>query len=152
MKKFLPFLFAVFLVTNTFAQNGVPAQNAIQQTNGQTKDSFKIVFQLTSSDTTAHKALMKQIANTTTLSPGTQIEVVCHGPGLEMLQSEKSVVSKKIREHVAKGVSFVACEFSMKERKVTRDQLLPEAATVDGGILEIVRKQAQGWYYIKAGF
>jgi intracellular sulfur oxidation DsrE/DsrF family protein len=86
------------------------------------------------------------------VAPGTQIEVVCHGPGLEMLQAEKSVVAKKLKEHVAKGVSFVACEFSMKERKVSKEQLLPEAGTVEAGIIEIVKKQSQGWFYIKSGF
>lgn len=152
MKKFFSFLLCVFLMNNAIAQNSTPEQAAGSSANAQTKESFKIVFQLTSGDTMAHKALMRQITNTTSVSPGSQIEVVCHGPGLEMLQNDKSVVAKKIREHVANGVSFVACEFTMKEKKVTREQLLPEAGTVQGGVLEIVRKQAQGWYYIKAGF
>jgi intracellular sulfur oxidation DsrE/DsrF family protein len=40
----------------------------------------------------------------------------------------------------------------MKERKVSKEQLLPEAGTVEAGIIEIVKKQSQGWFYIKSGF
>lgn len=114
--------------------------------------SHKIIFQLTSADSLAHKALMKQLGNVLNVSPDTKMEVVCHGPGLEMLQTAKSKVSPKVAEFSAKGVVFHACEFSMKERKVDRSELLKEATTVPAGIIYIVSKQEQGWSYIKAGF
>jgi hypothetical protein len=57
----------------------------------------KIIFQLTTNDTMAHKALMKQLNNITTVAPTTKIEIVCHGPGLEMLITEKSIVHQKIK-------------------------------------------------------
>jgi intracellular sulfur oxidation DsrE/DsrF family protein len=114
--------------------------------------NHRIVFQLTTADTLAHKALMKQLGNILTVSPGTQLEVVCHGPGLEMLQTSKSIVKPKLDGFIKKGVLFQACEFSMKERKVDRSELLPDASTVPAGIIHIVTKQEQGWSYIKAGF
>ncbi len=152
MKIFFSFLLSAFLVSNAFAQTPVPEQNSFTQSNAQTKDSYRIIFQLTSSDSLVHKALMRQITNATTVAPGTQVEVVCHGPGIEMLLKDKSVVAKILREHVAKGVSFVACENTMKEKKLSKEQLLPEAGSVEAGIIEIVKKQSQGWFYIKAGF
>jgi intracellular sulfur oxidation DsrE/DsrF family protein len=51
-----------------------------------------------------------------------------------------------------RGVEFVACEFSMKDRNLTKDEILPEAGFVKGGIIEIVTKQEEGWSYIKSGF
>lgn len=112
----------------------------------------KIIFQLTTNDTMAHKALMKQLNNITTVAPTTKIEIVCHGPGLEMLITEKSIVHQKIKQLSAIGVSFIACEFSMKERNVPQDKIIPEAGYVKAGIIEIVSKQEQGWSYIKSGF
>lgn len=112
----------------------------------------KIVFQLTTNDTLAHKALMKQLSNITTVAPTTKIEIVCHGPGLEMLVTDKSIVHQKIKQLSAIGVSFIACEFSMKERNVAQDKIIPEAGYVKAGIIEIVSKQEQGWSYIKSGF
>ncbi len=136
MKRFT-ILFLLLLVSLTF---NLQAQ------------SHKIIFQLNTSDTLAHKSLMKQLGNILTVSPTTQLEVVCHGPGLEILLISKSIVKAKIEGFVKKGVAFKACEFSMKERKVDRSELLPVASTVPAGIIEIVTKQEQGWSYIKAGF
>ncbi len=114
--------------------------------------SHKIIFQLTTSDTLAHKALMKQLNNIHTVSPETKIEVVCHGPGLEMLQKNKSIVQSSIQKATANGVSFKACEFSLKERKVEKSSIITESGFVEAGILYIVEKQEDGWIYIKAGF
>lgn len=117
----------------------------------QSNPDHRIVFQLTTSDTLSHKALMKQLGNILTLSPTAQLEVVCHGPGLSMLVNQTSIVAKKISEFSGKGVDFMACQFSMKERKVAKEELHSNAKIVPGGILEIVQKQEQGWSYIKAG-
>lgn len=113
--------------------------------------THQIVFQLNTSDTLSHKALMKQIGNILTLSPTTKIEVVCHGPGLNMLLLESSVVKKKVNSFAEMGVEFMACQFSMKERGVSTDAIFSSAHIVPGGILEIVQKQESGWSYIKAG-
>lgn len=112
----------------------------------------KIVFQLTTNDTLAHKSLMKQLNNITSVAPTTKIEVVCHGPGLDMLVSDKTIVLEKIKQLKAIGVDFVACEFSIKERNVPIEKIIPEAGFVKAGIIEIVTKQEQGWSYIKSGF
>ena len=124
-----------------------PAQNA----NQNPVPEHKIIFQLTSGDTSSHKQLMKQFTNILSVSPTTQIEVVCHGAGLDMLVSDKSVVQDKLRALGARGVLFMACEFSIKERKVDRAKILPSAGFVPAGIIELVNKQEQGWSYIKAG-
>ncbi len=133
-------LFFVLLST-IFIQTGLAQGSA----------DHKIVFQLTSNDTLAHKALMKQLGNILTLSPTTKLEVVCHGPGLSMLVNQTSIVTEKISEFSEKGVDFMACQFSMKERKVAKEELHLNAKIVPGGILEIVQKQEQGWSYIKSG-
>lgn len=123
-----------------------------QKKEKKSKESHKIVFQLTTADTTAHKALMKQLANITSVSPKTKIEVVCHGPGLDMLRNDKSIVSTKIEKFAAQGVVFNVCQFSMKERDVAAEQILSSAKFVEAGILYIVDLQSKGWFYIKSGF
>jgi uncharacterized protein len=115
-------------------------------------EPYKIVFQMVSEDTTAHKALMKQLNNILSTEPDTQIEVICHGPALNMLVAKESVVAEKIHQYLAKGIHFHACEFSMSERKVSAEEILPDVSFVKAGILAIVARQKEGWYYIKAGF
>ncbi len=121
--------------------------------NSNTKDTqHKIIFQLVSADTMAHKALMKQLNNILTIAPGTQTEIVCHGPGLEMLTQNTSIVASKIHSLSEQGVKFYACEFSMKERNVDKSQIISDAGFVPAGIIYIVKRQEEGWSYIKAGF
>lgn len=125
--------------------------NFIKAQTTLSKPEHRIIFQLTSGDTTAHKQLIKQFNNILSVSPSTKIEVVCHGAGLDMLVSDKTIVEDKIKTLSEKGVEFNACEFSIKERKVDRSKIIKYAGYVPAGIIEIVTKQEQGWSYIKAG-
>lgn len=139
----------VFIVLTTLIVFNISAKSS----KSKSKESVhKIVFQLTTNDTLAHKSLMKQLNNITSVAPTTKIEVVCHGPGLDMLVTGKTIVQEKIKQLKAIGVDFIACEFSMKERNVPIEKIIPEAGFVKAGIIEIVTKQEQGWSYIKSGF
>jgi len=137
MKKLL-LLFALLISSVAFAQ--------------QTERQHRIVMQLTSGDTLVHKNLMKQFKNMKEAAPTMQLEVVCHGPGMDMLMNDRSIVQEKIKEFAAKGIVFLACENTIRERNLDRSKVLPEAAYVQAGIIHIVERQEDGWSYIKAGF
>jgi len=124
--------------------SGAMAQDGTRQ--------HRIVMQLTSGDTLVHKNLMKQFRNMKEAAPTMQLEVVCHGPGMDMLMSDRSVVQDKVKEFAAKGIVFLACENTIAERKLDRSMVLPEAGYVKAGIIHIVERQEEGWSYIKAGF
>ena len=112
----------------------------------------RIVMQLTSGDTLVHKNLMKQFKNMKEAAPTAQIEVVCHGPGMDMLMGDRSIVAGKVKEFAAKGVVFMACDNTIRERQLDPAKVLPEAGHVKAGIIHIVERQEDGWSYIKAGF
>ena len=113
----------------------------------------RLVFQLTSSDTLAWKGLINNLKN---LQEGwgytAAIVVVAHGQGLDMLRNDKTTQQEKITQFTKLGVQFLACENTLKERKVSKEQIVKEAGFVKMGIGEIVRLQEAGWSYIKAGF
>ncbi len=140
MKKIFLFFIAFALANTLNAQTATDSKK------------HKIVFQLTSDDTLVHKVLMKQLNNIVTVAPKTKIEVVVQGGGLTMLMLNKTIVEEKIAQLIKKNVSFVACEFSMADRKITKEMMIPEASYVPYGILEIVSKQEDDWSYIKSGF
>jgi intracellular sulfur oxidation DsrE/DsrF family protein len=139
------------IITSLFLLLFALSINAQKNKLDSNKPEHKIIFQLTTGDTTAHKQLIKQFNNILSVSPSTKIEVVCHGAGLDMLISDKTIVEDKIKLLSEKGVVFNACEFSIKERKVDRTKIIQVANFVPAGIIEIVSKQEQGWSYIKAG-
>jgi len=109
-------------------------------------------MQLTSGDTLVQKGLMRQLKNMKEASPSLQLEVVCHGPGMDLLMSDRSIVKAKITEFAGKGIVFLACENTLKERDLDRTKVVAEAGYVKAGIIHIVERQEDGWSYIKAGF
>lgn len=140
------------LKTTVFGLLALLSTISLQAREKQKPKPHRIIFQLVSGDSLSHKALMKQLQNITSVAPSTKIEVVCHGPGLNMLTSDKSVVSNQLQTMLGKGIAFYACEFSMQERKVEKAQILPGIGYVKAGIIAVVERQEQGWSYIKAGF
>lgn len=113
----------------------------------------KIVFQFTNAnDTLQQKAFANQLKNLTDHWPNAKYEVVVYNMGLEFVMATKSKHIAAIKALHAKGVRFVVCENTMKNRKITKEQLIPEVEYVPAGIAEIVEKQEQGWSYIKGGF
>ncbi len=121
------------------------------QTDAVDNTPYKIVFHLTSADTLVHKALIKQLNFALAAAPKAQLEVVCHNMGIYFIVTEKTQQAAGIRDLKARGVDFVGCENTLRERKINRTELMPEVRTVPAGILEIVKKQRKKWAYIKAG-
>ena len=142
MKKFaLLFILALIVSTpSVFAQKVVSTK------------AHKVVIQLTSSDTLVHKAVLKQINNLLTAAPNAKIEVVCHNNGIEFLTAAKTKSAAGIAELKTKGVVFAACENTLRERKIEKTDIVPEAIFVPAGILEVIMKQEKGYSYLKAGF
>ena len=140
--KHLLFLTAMLFGSATFWAQTSSSEIDLEQ--------HKIVMQLTSGDTNVHKMVVRQIANILAAAPNSKIEVVCHASGINMLMTLQTKVQPKVIELKMKGVEFVACENTMLEKKITKEEIIPEAGYVKVGILEIVRKQEQGWSYIRA--
>ena len=95
---------------------------------------------------------MRQLNNVFTAAPDSKIEVVCHGPGIHMLMVEHTVVLDKIRLLKTRGVTFTACENTLRERNISKDRIITEAGFVPSALIRIVTLQEEGWSYIKSGF
>ena len=59
---------------------------------------------------------------------------------------------EKTNQYKQNGVVFVACESTMIDRKIPHENIIPEAGFVKSAVVELVKKQEQGWTYFKAGF
>jgi len=113
----------------------------------------QVVFQVS---VEGHEQWQGVLANVENLQkafgPGhTQIEVVCFGKGIDMLLNTDTPLAQRIAKDEAASVQFAACQNTLKARHLTAADLLPTISTVDSGVAEIVRRQEQGWSYIKGG-
>ena len=121
-------------------------------TGSETPRQHRIVMQLVSGDTLVHKGLIRQLRNMLEAAPTMKLEVVCHGQGMDLLMTDRSMVQDKVNEFIGKGIVFLACENTIKERKLDASLINPKAGSVKAGIIHIVERQEEGWSYIKAGF
>lgn len=76
------------------------------------------------------------------------VEIVAYGPGIDMLRLE-SEVGNRIDKALTDGVKVVACENSMRSMKISRSDMLPSIGYVPSGVVEIMKKQKEGWGYIR---
>jgi intracellular sulfur oxidation DsrE/DsrF family protein len=82
-------------------------------------------------------------------SEGIEIEIVAYGPGVAMLKSDSSV-KQRIDEAMKAGAKVNACQNTMKGMKLSPSDMLSEIGYVPSGVVEVMRKQQQGWAYIRS--
>ncbi len=124
-----------------------------QSTTSSTIAKHRVVLQLSSNDTLAWKGLLKNIeALKNAWGDSVSIEVVAHSNGIELLVIGKTTQQARIAYFKSNGVQFVGCENTLRERKISKETIIPEAGFVKSGVAEVILKQEQGWSYIKAGF
>lgn len=123
----------------------------IQPITAQTKPHH-VLFALSSGDAIDWKLTLNNIRNLTNgLAPeSVEVEVVAFGPGISFLKRDAAEASE-IAALEVKHVRFVACETAMHKANLQLTDLDAGVETVPSGIVEVVRRQEQGWAYIKAG-
>ena len=126
-----------FLFISLFITTAVSAQQ------------HKIVWDLNIKDTSAQTALFRQIGNVLKQSPDTKIEVVYHGGAIYGLVQGSSFFNDKVQEFLKKGVIFAACNNSLNRYGLDPKTVLPGVVVVPVAILELMKKQEEGWSYIK---
>lgn len=76
------------------------------------------------------------------------VEIVAYGPGLHMLKSD-SKVSGRVNGALDSSVQVVACATTMRKMKVAKADLIGGVGVVPGGVLEIMKRQSEGWTYLR---
>jgi uncharacterized protein len=76
------------------------------------------------------------------------IEIVAYGPGLNMLKAN-SKVAARVNAAMDQSVDIVACGNTMEKMKLTKADLIGGSRVVPGGVIEIMKRQSEGWSYIR---
>ncbi len=128
------FLFCLFLFIAVFSINA----------------QHKIVWEMPSGDTAQQRTLFRQIGNVLAAAPDTKIEIVFHGNSVYGLLKDTGYFKEQIIGFHKKGVVMAVCNNALKMRNINTNRVIPEAVIVPVAILELVKKQEEGWSYIKA--
>ncbi len=110
----------------------------------------KVVFQMSDGDPAKWNLALNNIRNVQTDlgAANVDVELVSYGPGIGMLVAGSAVASR-IDEALTAGVKVVACENTMKAQKLTRKDMLTGIGYVPAGVVEIMKKQSEGWAYLR---
>jgi uncharacterized protein len=77
-----------------------------------------------------------------------QIEIVAYGPGINMLKAE-SPVAGGLAGALDSNVGLIACANTLRSDKVARDDMYGGIAYVQAGVTHIMKRQSEGWAYIR---
>jgi intracellular sulfur oxidation DsrE/DsrF family protein len=117
---------------------------------GETAAKEKLVIQVSDGDAGKWNLALNNAKNVLNAygADKVDVEIVTYGPGIGMLKMD-SVIANRIDESKKSGVSIVACQNTMKNMKLTNDDMLPNTSYVPSGVVEIMKKQKEGYAYLR---
>jgi intracellular sulfur oxidation DsrE/DsrF family protein len=111
---------------------------------------LSVVWDLSSTDTSEQAAVFRQINNALAQVPDMQIEVVFHGPAVYVMMKDSTQFTTRIKAAKEKGVTMAVCNNSLRRLKIDPSQIAAEGIVVPSAVVELIRKQSEGWSYLKA--
>jgi intracellular sulfur oxidation DsrE/DsrF family protein len=76
------------------------------------------------------------------------IEIVAYGPGIGMLKADAEIANR-VLDAITNGVEVVACENTMINLHLTREDMISRIGFARAGVVEIMKRQQEGYAYIK---
>lgn len=96
-----------------------------------------------------HETVLRNVRNLLgALGQDTPVELVTHGPGLRLVMGATGQADQ-VGELIARGVTVSACANTMEHLGIGPEQLLPGVRVVPAGVAQLVRRQREGWAYLR---
>ncbi|MEW5862744.1 MAG: DsrE family protein [Pseudomonadota bacterium] len=114
----------------------------------------KVVYHINNTEAQAADAL-RNIGNHLEVNPQAKIVVVTHARGVDFLMNgakdrNGNPYQVAVEQLKLRGVKFDVCEITLRNRKLTKDQFIPDATFVPSGVAEITRlQQREGYAYLR---
>ena len=137
--KYIKLIVAALALSMAFASHTVLAA-----------DKEKVIFQVSDNDPAKWNLALNNVKNVQQAlgADKVDIEIVVYGPAISMLKLD-SPVAARIEEAKKANVNIVACETTMKGQKLTAVDMLPNTQYVPAGVVELMKKQKEGYAYIR---
>ena len=118
--------------------------------NGMAQEKHRVVFQVSDNDPAKWNLALNNARNVQAdLGKGNvQVEIVAYGPGLAMLKVD-SAVSARLAQALDGSIGLLACENTMQNTKVARDDMYGGITYVQAGVTHMMKRQKEGWAYIR---
>ena len=153
-------VFAIFslglllgLTSMHLSQNKTSPADIVQQ------DTLtKVLVHLTTSDTddglNTLSNLEQMLQEYERKQESVHIEVIANGNGIRLLSPQEYRMAERIHYLTSKydNLNFAACKNTLDQLRLTRGinlKLIPEVKLIDSGVVEVIKRQREGWTYIR---
>ena len=111
---------------------------------------YRVLFHIDESVQSKWAMVLRNIENLLEdIGENLEVKLVANAEGIALLYKMPNPFHEKIAQLAEKGVRFAVCANSLRQQNLTEDFLLDLAEIVPSGVGEIVRRQSEGWAYIK---
>ena len=126
------------------------AQNQGATSQIATPKRHKLVLQVSDADPAKWNLALNNAKNVQddVGAANVDIQIVAYGPGIGMLKLESPSASR-VADAIKANVKVIACENTMRNLKLTRDDMQSAISYVPAGVTEIMTRQGEGWAYIR---
>ncbi len=110
----------------------------------------KLVVQMSDADPAKWNLALNNIKNVQDDlgAANTDIVLVTYGPGIGMTRFDAPTAGR-ITEALKAGVKVLVCENTMTNQRLNKADMHPEVGYVKAGASEIMRRQQQGYAYLR---
>ena len=114
-------------------------------------EKYRVVFQVSDADPAKWKLTLNNMRNAQAElgADRVTIELVAFGPGIGILRADAEV-APRVGEAAQAGIAVLACENTLRGMGIAREQLHPRAGTVPSGVAHLIRRQNEGYAYIRS--
>ncbi|MEX1027675.1 MAG: DsrE family protein [Candidatus Paceibacterota bacterium] len=147
MKRFIPLVLVAAGLTVWLGLRGESGDRAKASEGG--KPMLRAIVHINFADSERQKHGLKNVTNILKEEKGAEIEVVCHGGGIGLLVKDQTDHADEVARLIKEGVRFAACENTLRDKSIPKENLLPDVTTVPSGAVEVIRKQQEGFGYFK---
>jgi hypothetical protein len=149
MKKTTAILFLALII---FCSKSFGQTLSSQNFHGATADlkSYKALYILNDSAEKKMKSVLRNITNALNdprLKGKLQVELVAFGDGVEIFKKSNHYDTLLLALQ-KRGAILAQCENTIRERKISKDELWPFISYVPSGNGEIIIRQHEGWAII----
>jgi len=82
-----------------------------------------------------------------------ELVIVCYGDGIKAIQKDAVFIDKNITKRMKDlmllDVEIIACNNTLKSRKIKKSELLEGVDIVEAGVVEIIERQLRGYIYVR---
>ena len=111
----------------------------------------RALFQVTDNDPARWNMILNNMINLRegVGNEGVEIELVAYSSGIAMLKAD-SPVKARIADALKSGTIVNGCQNTMSNMKLVPADMVPDITYVPAGVVEVMKKQQQGWAYIRS--